>query len=424
VLETGIGTRVVLKVPTGGGARYFDMTLQADRDDTGGIVGITGAALDVTEIKKSEERFEAALEAVLDSVTIQQAVRSEGGDVVDFRITYATTKASDFAGRGPSELVGRTILDLYPPLRGTRFVDDYVDVLRTGRPLHLTALPYGKEGEVRRYDLVASRLADDELLVVWRDVTDRETDREASARAEAIRAIAEELQRGLLPGDPPDVEGFAFAVAYQPANETAEVGGDWYDVVVVPGTGAVVVVVGDVEGHDAGAASVMGRISSVIRAEASRGERPSAVLSVAENFLLGLAVERMVTVAVASVCPATGTVTVASAGHPPPLLGDGSAVRAVEVDTGPPLGAGPAPRAESQASLPPGGVLLFYTDGLLGPLLAVDEAMDELGNCLSCLTPGAPLGKLVSELIRRTAEFQPSDDVAVVAMRRLDAGQR
>ena len=148
------------------------------------------------------------------------------------------------------------------------------------------------------------------------------------------------------------------------------------------------------------------------------------MLSVAENFLLGLAVERMVTVAVASVCPATGAVTLASAGHPPPLLGAGSAVRAMEVDTGPPLGAGPAPRLESHSSLPPGGVMLFYTDGLLGPLLAVDEAMDELGNCLSRLAPGAPLGKLVTELIRRTAEFQPSDDVAVVAMRRLDAGPR
>ncbi|MEA2501925.1 MAG: hypothetical protein QOD01_2036, partial [Actinomycetota bacterium] len=77
---------------------------------------------------------------------------------------------------------------------------------------------------MRRYDVVASRLGGDELLVVWRDVTDRENQREASARAEAVRAIAEELQRGLLPGDPPDVEGFAFAVAYQPANETAEVG--------------------------------------------------------------------------------------------------------------------------------------------------------------------------------------------------------
>jgi serine phosphatase RsbU (regulator of sigma subunit) len=168
----------------------------------------------------------------------------------------------------------------------------------------------------------------------------------------------------------------------------------------------------------------MGRISSVIRAEASRGECPSAVLSMAENFLLGMAVERMVTVAVASVCPVTGVVTVASAGHPAPLLGDGSAVSAVELDVGPPLGAGPAPRPESQASLPPGGVLLFYTDGLLGPLLAVDEAMDELGNCLSRLAPGAPLGKLVTELIRRTAQFQPSDDVAVVAMRRLEAGPR
>jgi PAS domain S-box-containing protein len=424
VLETGMGTRLVFKVPAEGGTRYFDMTLQAARDDTGAIVGITGAALDVTEIKKSEERFEAALEAVLDSVTIQQAVRSDAGDIVDFRISYATTEASDFAGRGPRDLVGRTILDLYPPLRGTGFIDGYVDVLRTGRPLHMTALPYGKGGDVRRYDLVASRLADDELLVVWRDVTDREIDREASARAEAIRAIAEELQRGLLPGDPPDVEGFAFAVAYQPANETAEVGGDWYDVVVVPGTGAVVVVVGDVEGHDAGAASLMGRISSVVRAEASRGERPSTVLEMAENFLLDLGVERMVTVAVASVCPATGAVTLASAGHPPPLLGVGSAVRAMEVDTGPPLGAGPAPRPESQSSLPPGGVMLFYTDGLLGPLLAVDEAMEELGACLARLAPGAPLAKLVSGVIRRTAEFQPSDDVAVVAMRRLDSGPR
>ncbi|MEA2500268.1 MAG: hypothetical protein QOD01_379, partial [Actinomycetota bacterium] len=241
--------------------------------------------------------------------------------------------------------------------------------------------------------------------------------------AEAVRAIAEELQRGLLPGDPPDVEGFAFAVAYQPANETAEVGGDWYDVVVVPGTGAVVVVVGDVEGHDAGAAAVMARVSSVIRAEASRGERPSAVLSVAENFLLDLGVERMVTVAVASVCPATGggdagkrRSSAATAERRLGGAGHGGG-------PGAPLGAGPASRPESQSSLPPGGVMLFYTDGLLGPQLAVDEAMEELGACLSRLPPGAPLDKLVTGVIRRTAEFQPSDDVAVVAMRRLDAGQ-
>ena len=299
VLETGIGTRLVFRVPAQSGTRYFDMTLQPARDDTGAINGIVGAAL---------------------------------------------------------------------------------------------------------------------------DVTDREADRRASTRAEAVRAIAEELQRGLLPGDPPDVDGFTFAVAYHPANETAEVGGDWYDVLVVPRTGAVVVVVGDVEGHDARAASVMVRVSSVIRAEASRGEGPAAVLAVAESFLLDLKVERMVTAAVASVFPATGEVVLASAGHPPPLLGDGAGVRVMDVDTGPPLGAGPVPRSASRSSLPPGGVMLFYTDGLLGPRLAVDEALDELGACLSRLAPGAPLDKLVDDVIRRTAGFQPSDDVAVVAMRRLDPG--
>ena len=96
----------------------------------------------------------------------------------------------------------------------------------------------------------------------------------------------------------------------------------------------------------------------------------------------------------------------------------------MDVDTGPPLGAGPAPRPESHSSLPPGGVMLFYTDGLLGPLLAIDEAMDELGACMARLPPGARLDKLVGEVIRRTTEFQPSDDVAVVAMRRLDGGPR
>jgi len=343
--------------------------------------------------------------------------------IVDFRITYATADASDFAGRGRSELVGRTILDLYPPLRGTGFLDGYLEVLRTGRPLHVTAMPYEENGITRHYDLVASRLSDDELLVIWRDVTEREANRRGAARAEArveaVRAIAEELQRGLLPGDPPDIPGFAFAVAYRPANETAEVGGDWYDVVVVPATGAVVVVVGDVEGHDGQAAAVMGRVSSVIRAEASRGERPSKVLEFAERFLLDVGIERMVTVAVASVCPATGGVVLASAGHPPPLIGDGVSVGHMPMDNGPPLGAGPAERPEMHSLLPPGGVMLFYTDGLLGPQMPVDEAMDELAACLSNLAAGAPLDKLVDEVIHRTVGFQPSDDVAVVAMRRL-----
>jgi serine phosphatase RsbU (regulator of sigma subunit) len=122
---------------------------------------------------------------------------------------------------------------------------------------------------------------------------------------------------------------------------------------------------------------------------------------------------------VASVCPSTGEVVIASAGHPPPLIGEGTAVGIVRVDTGPPLGAGPAPRPDAHACLPPGGAMLFYSDGLLGPQLPVDEAIAGLGACLSRLAPSAPLHQLVDEVIRRTAAFHPSDDVAVVALRRL-----
>src|SRR5439155_22139749 len=102
---------------------------------------------------------------------------------------------------------------------------------------------------------------------------------------------------------------------------------------------------------------------------------------------------------------------VAGAGPRRRLLGDGAGGRVMAVATGAPRGAGPGPRSASRSSLPPGGVMLFYTDGLLGPRLAVDEALDELGACLSRLAPGAPLDKLVDDVIRRTAGFQPSDDV-------------
>jgi len=196
------------------------------------------------------------------------------------------------------------------------------------------------------------------------------------------------------------------------------VGGDWYDAFLLPDSHSLIVVVGDVEGHDGEAAGLMSRISSVIRAEASHGASPSEVLGLAERFLLDLGVERMVTVAVARVDSRTGEVTLASAGHPPPLVADGAGASPVAIEVGPPLGAGPAPRRESRLVLPPAGTLLLYTDGLCCPKTPADEALSGLADCLARVAAG-PLDGVVEELIGRTVAFQPSDDVAVVAMRRL-----
>ena len=420
VLETGAGTRLLLEVEAGDGSRYFDMTIEPARDEGGAVVGIVGAALDVSELKASEQRLRAALDATLDAVTILEPVRDGHGRIVDFRITYATTGAVgavDHEGRGPDELVGNTVLDLYPSLGETGLIDGYVEILQTGRPLQMTAMPYGEGEATRYYDLSAGRLSDREVVVVCRDVTDREVQRRAGARAEAIRALAEQLQRGLLPAALPDVPGLSFSVAYRPANATAEVGGDWYDAFLLPDAESLIVVVGDVEGHDGEAAGLMCRISSVIRAEASHGASPSEVLELAERFLLDLEIERMVTVEVARVDSRTGEITLASAGHPPPLVSDGADTSPVPIEVGPPLGAGPAPRRESRLVLPPAGTLLLYTDGLYCPQTPADEAISGLASCLAGVA-AAPLDEVVDELIRRTVAFQPSDDVAVVAMRR------
>src|SRR5207302_4453875 len=209
-------------------------------------------------------------------------VRDGDGRIVDFRITYATSETVDHLGRGRDALVGNTVLGLYPSL-GEGFVDDWVEILRTGTPLQMTALPYEEGNATRYYDLSAGRLSERELLVAWRDVTDREVHRRAGARVEAIRSLAEQLQRGLLPAALPEVPGLSFSVAYRPANATAEVGGDWYDAFLLPDAESLIVVVGDVEGHDGEAAGLMCRISSVIRAEASHGASPPAVLELAER---------------------------------------------------------------------------------------------------------------------------------------------
>ena len=220
---------------------------------------------------------------------------------MDFRITYATTGAVgavDHEGRGPDELVGNTVLDLYPSLGETGLIDGYVEILQTGRPLQMTAMPYGEGEATRYYDLSAGRLSDREVVVVCRDVTDREVQRRAGARAEAIRALAEQLQRGLLPAALPDVPGLSFSVAYRPANATAEVGGDWYDAFVLP-SGRLGVVLGDVAGSGIRAASTMGQLRSVTRAFALADEAtrsPGEVLTRLNSYRIALDEQHLFTV--------------------------------------------------------------------------------------------------------------------------------
>jgi serine phosphatase RsbU (regulator of sigma subunit) len=355
---------------------------------------------------------------MLDSVTVQQPVTDADGSVVDFLITFATSNARDFAGRGRDELVGRTISELYPAL-DREFIETYVRVLRSGEPLHVSVFPYVDDaGTTRLYDLGVSRVGE-ELLVVWRDITDRESQRSATARAEAIRAMSEQLQRGLLPPAPPDVPGLRFAATYRPASETAEVGGDWYAVVELADHGerAVDVVVGDVEGHDGAAAALMARLSTVVAAGSGRALAPHAVLEDVHSFHATLGTERLASVLLARVFPESGRVLVVSAGHPAPLLwrADGSVSR-LAVAPGPPVGTQNSEAPTAQLRLSSGDTLVLFSDGLLDPQLDTDDAYAALVGVIARQRAGS-LQALVDVLAETTRTYAPSDDVVVMAVR-------
>jgi len=156
------------------------------------------------------------------------------------------------------------------------------------------------------------------------------------------------------------------AARYLPGGAGAQVGGDWYDTIPLPGA-RVAVVMGDVAGRGVSAASTMGQLRSALRAHALEGGCPGEILQRLNRFLLTLAPEPMATVLLIIAEPATRSVCYASAGHCSPLMlrADGSAAFLDEA-RGVPLGALDAPRYEDiKIIVEPEEALILYTDGLV-----------------------------------------------------------
>jgi serine phosphatase RsbU (regulator of sigma subunit)/anti-sigma regulatory factor (Ser/Thr protein kinase) len=199
--------------------------------------------------------------------------------------------------------------------------------------------------------------------------------------AETERALTDGLQRSMLPTLGPQIPGMSVAARYVPTGGGLQVGGDWYDMIPLP-NGRIALVIGDVQGHDVRAAGLMGQLRIALRAYASEGHRPDAVLSRASRFLHGmtdgatqpgapaydaLADLRFATCLYVEADPATGTLDIARAGHPDPAIrmADGT-VMARPTAGGLPLGIDPdADYPTTRITLEPGETMLICTDGLI-----------------------------------------------------------
>ncbi|WP_369261780.1 SpoIIE family protein phosphatase [Streptomyces sp. R35] len=254
-------------------------------------------------------------------------------------------------------------------------------------------------------------------------------------RREHERALI--LQRSLLPPGDPEASGLDIACRYLPGNAATEVGGDWFDVIELPGH-RTALVVGDVMGRGLRAAVAMGELRTAVRTLALLDLEPAEVLSALDEIARGLGTpggvqqatraarqprdadlsEVYLATCVYAVYDAvTRRCTFANAGHLPPVLVEpGESALMLDVPPGMPLGVGGEPFEEVEVELPEGSLLALYTDGLVE---SRDHPLDEgLQAFVGALTdPSSPLEDVCDHVLNTLDTHHGEDDIALLMAR-------
>ncbi|GHG37273.1 SpoIIE family protein phosphatase [Streptomyces hydrogenans] len=236
--------------------------------------------------------------------------------------------------------------------------------------------------------------------------------------------IADELQRTMLPDSLPQPTGVKLASRYLPAAETARVGGDWYDAIPLPGS-RVALVVGDVMGHSMTSAAIMGQLRTTAQTLAGLDLPPQEVLHHLDEQAQRLGQDRMATCMYAVYDPVSHRITVANAGHPPPILlhMDGHA-EVLRVPAGAPIGVGGVDFEAVELDAPAGATLLLYTDGLVESRLrdvwtGIEQLRERLTAAAQLTGPdhAPPLEALCDDVLDMLGPGDRDDDIALLAAR-------
>ena len=237
---------------------------------------------------------------------------------------------------------------------------------------------------------------------------------------ESERTIAETLQRSVLPASLPDVPGVQLAARYLPGTDEVDVGGDWFDAVLLP-TGRLGIAVGDVVGKGVASAATMAQLRNALRAFALDQMKPSSTVSRLNRLTEELSESAFATVVYAVLDPDTGTCRFTCAGHPPPLVVDPDGrARYVEGGRGLPLGTGAkAHYRQAAVELQVGSTVILYTDGLVERRSeSIDEGLERLRVAAESARgdPQSLVGHVIDALV---GDAGRRDDIAVLAVRLL-----
>jgi serine phosphatase RsbU (regulator of sigma subunit)/anti-sigma regulatory factor (Ser/Thr protein kinase) len=297
----------------------------------------------------------------------------------------------------------------YPELRGFE-----------GSTVSMCAVPLRAGGRILgalRFSFGSRRLFDDderEFVLALAAQTAQTLLRTETYAAE--RQAALNLQRALLPERTLPIPGWSVAAHYSPAGQQ-EAGGDFYDVVPL-GDGRIAAVVGDVMGRGVEAAAAMAQTRAMLRAYAVDDPDPVAVLTKVDRYFEVLEGVQLVTALYLLIETQTGEVTIATAGHLPPIVvraGSGADLASVEV--GPPFGIDAGPRQSTALCVPPQTGLVAFTDGLVerrgqdidlgtGAILSASRAAGQITDAWT----------LLSRVVNAAPAGGQDDDVTVLAL--------
>jgi serine phosphatase RsbU (regulator of sigma subunit) len=222
------------------------------------------------------------------------------------------------------------------------------------------------------------------------------------------------LQHSMLPTRPPALPGVRIAHHYMPGDRQAQVGGDWFDALQLPG-GRVALIVGDVMGHGLHSAAVMGQFRTAVQTMAALDLPPAQLLRHLDNIAHRLGSDHLATCVYAVYDPIHRTLTLSNAGHVPPVLArpDGPS-ELLQVPAGAPIGVGGVPFETFEIEVPDGSWLVLCTDGLV-------EVRDEGGIgtgiaalCGNLIEPGQSPEEVCEAILGTLHTEDRSDDVALL----------
>lgn len=254
-----------------------------------------------------------------------------------------------------------------------------------------------------------------------RAFVERRRSRALEAERERLLREVGLLERALLPEVPAQLGALATSIAYRPCEGPAA-GGDFYDAFELQG-GRVAVLVGDVSGHGPDALDQTNSIRAGLSACLAAGLSPRAALESVGRRAPAESSARLITVVVAVHDPATGTLTYATAGHPPPVLVGPCAYEPLTVASSPPIGVGfRTGLRETTVPLPSGSVACLFTDGLLEARTAGGMiGYERLTAMVAELGPDEQAEALLDRVLAEADETP--DDMAVCLIRPLSGAE-